>query len=134
MPPPCGIIPRLLLAWICTKAFRNRPDIRRLVGGCAAAICRLQAATAPEPGDAVVGLGVDQVNRRFAAACAAADLEWRDVTEPTRARRAAPSVAARRTVAAEELESKLDSYIHDVENGTTVVVSRDGRQGRSALH
>ena len=73
MPPPCGIIPRLLLAWICTKAFRNRPDIRRLVGGCAAAICRLQAATAPEPGDAVVGLGVDQVNRRFAAACAAAD-------------------------------------------------------------
>ena len=38
---------------------RNRPDIRRLVGGCAAAICRLQAATAPEPGDAVVGLGVD---------------------------------------------------------------------------
>ena len=123
MPPPCGIIPRLLLAWICTKAFRNRPDIRRL-----------QAATAPEPGDAVVGLGVDQVNRRFAAACAAADLEWRDVTEPTRARRAAPSAAARRTVAAEELESKLDSYIHDVENGTTVVVSRDGRQGRSALH
>ena len=51
MPPPCGIIPRLLLAWICTKAFRNRPDIRRLVGGCAAAICRLQAPTAPEPGD-----------------------------------------------------------------------------------
>ena len=51
MPPPCGIILRLLLAWICTKAFRNRPDIRRLVGGCAAAICRLQAATAPEPGD-----------------------------------------------------------------------------------
>jgi hypothetical protein len=77
MPPPCGIIPRLLLAWICTKAFRNRPDIRRLVGGCAAAICRLQAATAPEPGDAVVGLGVDQVNRRFAAACAAAGLEGR---------------------------------------------------------
>ena len=120
----------MLLAWICTKAFRNRPDIRRLVGGCAAAICRLQAATAPEPGDAVVGLGVDKVNRRFAAACAAADLEWRDVTEPTRARRAAcssPSAAARRTVAAEELESKLDSYIHDVENGTTVGVSRDGR-------
>ena len=28
----------------------------------------------------------------------------------------------------QELESKLDSYIHDVENGATVVVSRDGRQ------
>ena len=111
------------------ESARHPPPV---VGGCAAAICRLQAATAPEPGDAVVGLGVDQVNRRFAAACA--DLEWRDVTELTRARRAAPSAAARRTVAAEELESKLDSYIHDVENGTTVVVSRDGRQGRSALH
>ena len=36
-----------------------------------------QAATAPEPGDSVVGLGVDQVNRRFAAACAAAGLEGR---------------------------------------------------------
>ena len=28
----------------------------------------------------------------------------------------------------QELESKLDSYIHDVENGATVVVSRAGRQ------
>ena len=36
-----------------------------------------QAATAPEPGDSVIGLGVDQVNRRFAAACAAAGLEGR---------------------------------------------------------
>ena len=45
--------------------------------GCAAAVRRLQAATAPEPGDAVIGLSVDQVNRRFAAACAAAGLEGR---------------------------------------------------------
>ena len=33
-----------------------------------------------------------------------------------------------RQASLQELESKLDSYIHDVENGTTVVVSRDGRQ------
>ena len=31
-----------------------------------------------------------------------------------------------RQVSLQELESKLDSYIHDVENGATVVVSRDG--------
>ena len=31
-------------------------------------------------------------------------------------------------VSLQELESKLDRYIHDVENGATVVVSRDGRQ------
>ena len=33
-----------------------------------------------------------------------------------------------RQVSLQELESKLDSFIHDVENGATVVVSRDGRQ------
>lgn len=33
-----------------------------------------------------------------------------------------------RQVSLQELESKLGSYIHDVENGETVVVSRDGRQ------
>ena len=33
-----------------------------------------------------------------------------------------------RQVSLQELESKLDGYIHDVENGATVVVSRDGRQ------
>ena len=33
-----------------------------------------------------------------------------------------------RQVSLQELGSKLDSYIHDVENGATVVVSRDGRQ------
>lgn len=33
-----------------------------------------------------------------------------------------------RQVSLQELESKLESYIHDVENGATVVVSRDGRR------
>ena len=53
------------------------PDVRRLVGGCAAAIRRLHAATTPEPADPVIGLSGDQVNRRFAAACVAAGLEGR---------------------------------------------------------
>ena len=48
-----------------TNQAGDHPDVRRLVGGCAAAVRRLQAATAPEPGDAVIGLSVDQVNRRF---------------------------------------------------------------------
>ena len=54
-----------------------RADVRRLVGGCAAAVRILHAAISPGPGDSVVGLGVDQINRRFAAACAAAGLEGR---------------------------------------------------------
>ena len=33
-----------------------------------------------------------------------------------------------RQVSLQELASKLASFIHDVENGTTVVVSRDGRR------
>ena len=60
-----------------TNQAGDHPDVRRLVGSCAAAVRRLQAATAPESGDSVVGLGVDQVNRRFAAACAAAGLDGR---------------------------------------------------------
>ena len=52
-------------------------DFRFLAGGCAAAVRRLHAATTPAPTDPVVGLGVDQINRRFAAACAAAGLEGR---------------------------------------------------------
>ena len=52
-------------------------DIRHLVGACAAAVRRLHAAVAPAPGDRVVGLRVHQINRRFAAACAAAGLEGR---------------------------------------------------------
>ena len=55
----------------------GRADVRRLVGSCAAAVRSLHAAVSPEPGDAVVGLSVDQINRRFAAACAAAGLEGR---------------------------------------------------------
>ena len=51
--------------------------MRRLVGSCAAAVRNLHAAVSPEPGDAVVGLSVDQINRRFAAACAAAGLKGR---------------------------------------------------------
>ena len=51
--------------------------IGRLVGSCAAAVRSLHAAVSPEPGDAVVGLSVDQINRRFAAPCAAAGLEGR---------------------------------------------------------
>ena len=31
-------------------------------------------------------------------------------------------------VTLQELETRLDGYIHDVENGATVIVSRDGRQ------
>ena len=53
----------------------GRADVRRLVGGCVASVRSLHAAVSPEPGDAVVGLSVDQINRRFAAACAAAGLE-----------------------------------------------------------
>ena len=60
-----------------TNQTGDHPDVWRLVGGCAAAVRLLQAATAPEPGDSVIGLGIDQVNRRFAAAGAAAGLEGR---------------------------------------------------------
>ena len=52
-------------------------DVRQLVGGCADALRRLHAATKPAPADSVIGLGVHQINRRFAAACAAAGLEGR---------------------------------------------------------
>ena len=52
-------------------------DVRHLVGVCAAALRRLHAAVAPAPGDRVVGLSAYQIDRRFAAACAAAGLEGR---------------------------------------------------------
>ena len=55
----------------------ERADVRCVRGGGAAAVRRLHAATAPQPADPVVGLCADQVNRRFAAACAAAGLEGR---------------------------------------------------------
>ena len=67
----------------------GRADVRRLVGSCAAAVRSLHAAVSPEPGDAVVGLSVDQINR-FAAACAAAGLEGRRTARrPRRSRRRA---------------------------------------------
>ena len=49
----------------------EQSDVRRLVGRGATAVRRLHAATTPEPADPVIGLNVDQINRRFAAACAA---------------------------------------------------------------
>ena len=52
-------------------------DYRFLAGAGAAAVRRLHTATAPARTDPVVGLGVHQINRRFAAACAAAGLEGR---------------------------------------------------------
>ena len=55
----------------------ERADVRRLFDSCAAAVRRLHAVTAPGPTDPVVGLSVHQINRRFAAACAAAGLEGR---------------------------------------------------------
>ncbi len=60
-------------------------DFRFLAEGGAAAVRRLHAATAPAPTDAVVGLGVHQINRRFAAACAAAGLEGRRTAHSGRA-------------------------------------------------
>ena len=55
----------------------SRPTSGIWRGGGAAAVRRLHAATAPPPTDPVVGLGADQVNRRFAAAGAGAGLEGR---------------------------------------------------------
>ena len=52
-------------------------DVRQLVGSCADALRRLHAATKPMTADSVIGLGVHQINRRFAAACEAAGLEGR---------------------------------------------------------
>ena len=62
-----------------TNPAGDRADVRRLVGGCAAAVRRLHAAPTPTPTptEAVIGLAVHQINRRFAAACAAAGLEGR---------------------------------------------------------
>ena len=67
---------------VCVPLPKTRPvedggDVRQLVGGCAAALRRLHAATKPAPADSVIGLGVHQINRRFAVACAAAGLEGR---------------------------------------------------------
>ena len=60
-----------------TNPAEDGGDVRQLVGGCADALRRLHAATRPATADSVIGLGVHQINRRFAAACAAAGLEGR---------------------------------------------------------
>ena len=60
-------------------------DFRFLAGDGAAAVRRLHRATAPAPTDRVVGLGVHQINRRFAAACAAAGLDGRRTAHSGRA-------------------------------------------------
>ena len=60
-----------------TNPSADEEDVRQLVGGCAAALRRLHAATKPAPANSVVGLGVHQITRRFSAACAAAGLEGR---------------------------------------------------------
>ena len=60
-----------------TNPSADGGDVRQLVGGCAAALRRLHAATKPAPANSVVGLGVHQITRRFSAACAAAGLEGR---------------------------------------------------------
>ena len=60
-------------------------SVRHLVGGCAAAVCRLHAALSPAPAELVVGLSVTQINRRFAAACAAAGLDGRRTLQSGRA-------------------------------------------------
>ena len=60
-------------------------SVRHLVGGCAAAVCRLHAAMSPTPADLIIGLSVAQIIRRFAAACAAAGLEGRRTTHSGRA-------------------------------------------------
>ena len=60
-----------------TNRAEDGDDVRQLVGSCADALRRLHAATTSAPADSVIGLGVHQINRRFAAACAAAGLEGR---------------------------------------------------------
>ena len=68
-----------------TNPMGNWANVRYLVAGCAAAVRRLHAALSPASAQPVVGLGVTQINRRFAAACAAAGLEGRRTTHGGRA-------------------------------------------------
>ena len=72
---------RTVPVWRARRWWRRRRHRPPLEDESGRRSSRLSAAcrrrTAPEPGDSVVGLSVDQVNRRFAAACAAAGLEGR---------------------------------------------------------
>ena len=65
---------------VVVTVCRSKPDPT-----CAAAVRCLHAATAPKPADSVVGLGIDQINRRFADACAAASLKGRRTSPDGRA-------------------------------------------------
>ena len=110
-------------------AAGKQPDVRRLVGGCAAAVRRLHAATTPDLADPVIGLGVDQINRRFAAACAAAGIEGRRSSHGGRvglavelAARGAPTHAIQRAGGWKH-PSMVVRYAADV-------ATRDGAVGR----
>ena len=73
-----------------TARTSSSPSPARMSGAWSAAARprsnRLHAATTPEPAAPVVDLGVDQINRRFAAACAAARLEGRRTSHGGRER------------------------------------------------
>ena len=109
----------------------ERPDRRRLVGGCASAVRRLQAATAPEPGDPVVGLSVDQVNRRFAAACAAAGLEGRRTSYGGRVGLAIELTAPRRLHPCRPARWRLERRQH---GGALRRFGRYARRCRQPIH
>ena len=68
-----------------TNPLGEWASVRHLVGGCAAAVRRLHVALSPAPAELVIGLGITQINRRFAAACAAAGLKGRRTTHSGRA-------------------------------------------------
>ena len=59
-----------------TNPAADEDDVRQLVGGCAAALRRLHAATKPAPAHSSAS-GVHQITRRFSVACAAAGLAGR---------------------------------------------------------
>ncbi len=68
-----------------TNPLGEWASVRHLVGGCAAAVRRLHAALSPASAELVIGLGITQINRRFAATCATARLEGRRTTHSGRA-------------------------------------------------
>ena len=73
-----------------TARTSSSPSPARMSGAWSAAARprsnRLHAATTPEPAAPVIDLGVDQIDRRFAAACAAARLEGRRTSHGGRER------------------------------------------------
>ena len=95
---------------------RIRPEIIPTSGAWSAAARPRSAAcrrrTAPELGDSVVGLSIDQVNRRFAAACAAAGLEGRRTSHGGRVGLAAELTARGAATHAVQLAGGLDGRQH----------------------